>query len=145
MLYVVPIDFELFPVNGTIASGPASPIIPTVGPFIIPPFANFGIGYVYNASGGTAGAATQTAQTAGWYSYHSASDFKFSARVEIIDPFLSSPTLTISHSVNKYGANSIFGFQYNSGLDNTTSYDSATFFTPSTNMTGSYSVYGYNK
>jgi len=43
MLYVVPIDFELFPVNGTIASGPASPIIPTVGPFIIPPFANFGI------------------------------------------------------------------------------------------------------
>jgi len=63
--------------------------------------------------------------------------------IDIYRPFLTNPTSFISQIVSAY--NSPYGRIYWGEHTPSTSYDGFTIFPPSGNMTGTVSVYGYNK
>ena len=102
--------------------------------------AYYGISATFTADQG--GSASQTAAYVG-YSDNSG-EFAFSA-VELVNPFLTQPTIFNSIGAYRRGGNNITILNAGGGLDNTTSYTGFTLLMPGGgNATGVVSTYGYN-
>jgi hypothetical protein len=102
--------------------------------------AYYGISAVFaNDAGGN------SAQTSAYVGYSkNTAEFAFSA-VELVNPFLTQPTIFNSIAAYKNQANNITILNAGGGLDNTTSYTGFTLLMPGGgNATGVVSTYGYN-
>jgi hypothetical protein len=86
-----------------------------------------------------------SAQTSAYVGYSkNTAEFAFSA-VELVNPFLTQPTIFNSIAAYKNQANNITILNAGGGLDNTTSYTGFTLLMPGGgNATGVVSTYGYN-
>jgi hypothetical protein len=102
--------------------------------------AYYGVNSTYaNDAGGN------SAQTSAYVGYsENANEFVFSA-VELVNPFLTQPTIFNSIGAYKTAANNITILNAGGGLDNTTSYTGFTLLMPGGgNATGVIHTYGYN-
>ena len=88
--------------------------------------------------------ANETAQSSIWFGY-GVSGLITSTEGHLLNPFEATVTLSSSSNTAKYGSNS-GGINLMGGIqDSTTSFDSATFFMASGNISGSVSAYGLAK
>ena len=102
--------------------------------------AYYGVSATYSADVGG-----NSAQTAAYVGYsENANEFAFSA-IELVNPFLTQPTIFNSIGAYKTAANNITILNAGGGLDNTTSYTGFTLLMPGGgNATGVIHTYGYN-
>jgi hypothetical protein len=83
-----------------------------------------------------------TGQTSGYLGY---TDTNYNGLLlNIIDPKATQPTGVMSQNLRSYNATPLLMI-VNNGFTATTSFDSASIFIGAGTMTGTYSIYGYNK
>jgi hypothetical protein len=103
-------------------------------------FANAGLN-ASNSTINTAGAGQTSAQIGQNFQY---SDQSFPSHFDIINPFATEITF-LQGEATESTLNDFFHTSYSAGIMHSTSYTGFTFFLSTGNMTGSVSVYGYNK
>jgi hypothetical protein len=106
--------------------------------------ANYSSAYYGVSAAFSADAGGSSATTAAYVGYsENANEFAFGA-VELVNPFLTQPTIFNSIGAYKTAANNLTILNCGGGLDNTTSYTGFTLLMPGGgNATGTVSVYGY--
>ena len=103
--------------------------------------------YVYQIFENYGNAITATraiGQTSGYAGYCDGGTGDHALILEMIDPKATQPTALFGNEIRGYSGTPL-NMQTFSGFTATTSFDSATFFPSGGTITGTLSVYGYNK
>jgi len=90
------------------------------------------------------GYVSSTAQTSGWAG-NSNANLAGGSEINVYSPFETVVTRVYAYGTNKRTTNASSVFMLGSIVDNTTSYDSMSFFSSSGNIAGTLQVFGYNE
>ena len=105
--------------------------------------------YVYVANGLTETNTGDNASSGGasnvWHIGKSASSLQCRISIDLFSPKLSAVTSFLGQSMNRTNTSAMANWDISGFLNTTTSYDSISIYPAAGTITGSYSVYGYNK
>jgi hypothetical protein len=108
-----------------------------------------GSNYVYVVNGLTEGNVADNASSGGasntFHVGKSASSLQCRVSIDIYSPKLSVVTAYTGQSMNRTNTSAMANWDISGFLNTTTAYDSISFYPSSGTMSGTYSIYGYNK